>query len=69
MVGYDPDKDYLLDPQQMKDKFPRCKGCRRQIFFGEVYYEYFGPLGEGEICSDCFAEIERSAGIMEDGYV
>ena len=69
MVGYDPDKDYLLDPQQKKDKFPRCKVCRRQIFYGEVFYDYSGSLGDGYLCSDCFAEIERSASIMEDCYV
>lgn len=65
MVGYDPDKDYLLDPQQKKDKLPRCWCCRRQIIFGEVYYTVFVKSSELELCCDCYKDITDSCAIME----
>ena len=35
MVGYDSDKDYLLDPQQKKDKFPAAKYADGRFFTGK----------------------------------
>lgn len=69
MVGYDPDMDYLLDPQQKKDKFPRCLCCRRQIIFGEAYYTVFVKSSEREICCDCYEDVTDSYAIMEEDYV
>lgn len=66
MVGYDPDKDYLFDPQQRPDNRLRCGCCRRQIFFAEVYYTMFTGRQEMNICSGCFSEVEQSAQLMED---
>lgn len=31
LIGYDPDMDYLLDPQQQKP-FGRCCICGREVY-------------------------------------
>jgi hypothetical protein len=31
MIGYDPDMDYLLDPQQQRP-FCMCSSCGREIY-------------------------------------
>lgn len=66
MIGFDPDKDYLLDPQQEPDNRLRCGFCRRQIFLGEVYYLMIVHSQEMHVCSDCFSELEQSAAVMEE---
>ena len=66
MIGYNPQADYLLDPQQRPDKLPRCGICKRQIYYGEVYYTMFIGASEINICSDCYSEIGCSSVIMED---
>ena len=70
VVGFNPDKDYLLDPQQKPDSGFRCGGCGRQIYFGEVYYEMFVMESDITICSDCYKALGRSRGTVgEEIYV
>ncbi len=70
IAGYDPDKDYLLDPQQ-RDAFTlRCDWCGHDIYGGECFSRVPSPLwvrnavGKEEItfCSDCLHEIENETG-------
>lgn len=70
MVGFDPNKDHLLDPQQRRQSKLICGCCRRQIYFGEVFYQLIALTAEMPICTDCYREIERSASTAgEEIYV
>ena len=69
-VGIDPDKDYLLDPQQ-RDAFTiRCDWCGHDIYNGEHFSRVPAPLwvrektGKDEItfCADCLNEITEQFG-------
>ena len=69
-VGIDPDKDYLLDPQQ-RDAFTiRCDWCGHDIYNGEYFSRVPAPLwvrektGKDEItfCADCLDEITEQIG-------
>ena len=69
-VGIDPDKDYLLDPQQ-RDAFTiRCDWCGHDIYNGEHFSRAPAPLwvreknGKDEItfCADCLNEITEQFG-------
>jgi hypothetical protein len=46
LIGFDPDKDYLLDPQQAKP-FCMCSVCGREIY---------RPLQE--TCDLCLMDME-----------
>lgn len=67
-IGFDPDKDYLFDPQMKEEKFTRCDCCGHQIFRGEVYYALpvscflSGIIGNDylTICADCRREIREN---------
>lgn len=70
ITGYDPDKDYLIDPQQ-RDAFTiRCDWCGHDIYNGEHFSRAPAPLwvrektGKGEItfCADCLNEITEQFG-------
>ena len=70
ITGYDPDKDYLIDPQQ-RDAFTlRCDWCGHDVYSGEHFSRVPAPLwvrnatGKDEItfCSDCMNEIENETG-------
>ena len=74
IAGYDPDKDYLLDPQQ-RDAFTlRCDWCGHDVYSGEHFSRVPAPLwvrnaiGKEEItfCSDCLHEIMDEIAILED---
>ena len=74
ITGYDPDKDYLFDPQQ-RDAFAiRCGWCGHDIYSGEHFSRVPAPLwarnatGEDEVmfCSDCLREIMDEIAILED---
>ena len=70
MVGINPDFDHLFDPQQQKQSNLICGGCRRQIFFGEVFYTLIANVSEINICTDCYREIEQSVSTAgEEIYV
>ena len=70
MVGFNPNKDHLLDPQQRRESKLICGGCRRQIYFGEVFYTLIANVSEMNICTDCQRELERSATVAgEEIYV
>ena len=70
MIGYDPNKDHLLDPQQSRQSKFMCGGCRRQIYFGEVFYTLIANVSEITICTDCYREIEQSVSTAgEEIYV
>lgn len=70
MIGFDPNKDHLYDPQQRRQSKLICGGCRRQIFYGEVYYTLIASVSEIDICADCYREIENSASMAgEEIYV
>ena len=68
IVGYDPDKDYLLDPQQ-RETFPgRCDCCGHLIQRGDRFYRLDLPKwlcdatkkGELMICDFCKADLDRT---------
>ena len=72
-VGIDPDKDYLIDPQQ-RDAFTiRCDWCGHDIYSGEHFSRVPAPLwarektGNDEItfCSDCLNEIMDNVATLE----
>ena len=66
-IGFDPDKDYLLDPQMKDTKVAICDCCGHQIFPGELYYELYICRGLSQVvgkdslilCKDCECEIEE----------
>lgn len=68
IVGYDPDKDYLLDPQQL-DTFPgRCDCCGHLIHRGDLFYRLDLPKwlcdaakkSELMICDSCKADLDKT---------
>ena len=66
-IGFDPDKDYLLDPQMKETKFAVCDCCGHQIFPGELYYERYLCRGLSQVvgkdslilCKDCECEVRE----------
>ena len=70
MVGFDPNKDHLLDPQQKPGRGLQCGGCGRQIYYGEIFYELITIAAEITICHDCYTALGRSRDVFgEECYV
>lgn len=73
ITGYDPDKDYLIDPQQRDTLTLRCGWCGHDIYSGERFSRVPAPLwarnatGDDEItyCSDCLHEIMNNVATLE----
>lgn len=70
MIGFDPNKDHLLDPQQKPDSGLQCGGCGRQIYYGERFYALTTMAAEITICHDCYTALGRSWETFgEESYV
>lgn len=52
-IGFDPDKDYLLDPQMKETTFATCDCCGHQIFPGDKIHvaQFF------VVCHSCYEEL------------
>ena len=68
IAGFDPDKDYLYDPQQ-KDTFPgRCDCCGHLIQRKDLFFRLELPVwlckaakkDELIICEICKAELDKT---------
>lgn len=60
IAGYDPDKDYLLDPQQRDVKIRAvCGCCGHNIYEWEDYYELDVKKDVLIVCSDCREEMRE----------
>lgn len=65
IVGYDPDKDYLLDPQYREQKtLYKCDGCGRCISGKERFFQLVLKKDFVVLCEDCYNEITEC--IAED---
>ena len=57
-VGIDPDKDYLIDPQQRPERIRAvCGCCGHNIYVWEDYFELDVKKDVLVVCQDCFDEI------------
>lgn len=58
IVGYDPDKDYMIDPQQRPERIRAvCGCCGHNIYAWEDYFELDVKKDVLVVCQDCFDEI------------
>ena len=58
ITGYDPDKDYLLDPKWRDARIRAvCGCCGHDIYEWEDYYELDVKKDVLVVCQDCFDEI------------
>jgi hypothetical protein len=60
IAGYDPDKDYLDDPQQRDAEIRGvCDCCGHDIYVWEDYYELDVKKDVLIICTDCKEEMRE----------
>lgn len=54
IIGYDPGKDYLLDPQaRPQAPFIRCAACNDRIEDGDLYFTFCIAGKDIPICGFC----------------
>lgn len=66
MVGVDPERDCLLDPQQKPGEWPVCGCCGHHIYSGEFFWILNRIKEEIVVCSDCKAEMDSSVCTVQD---
>lgn len=68
IIGIDPDKDYLLDPQQdpRADDFPVCGCCGRLMYQGERFWALMVHGSELFVCADCRDAMEQVECTVEE---